>query len=277
MTHGHVRIKIVFVMMVIQALLTATNPEQASGAANTQFSRHLGLTSLPHRPCCDKARDRTSINPKLPALPEAQAAQVRGWHDHGIVFQGPWRPDELALVLQVLDTYRARMGEQRFIDLVHGALDHSSPQSTAHLTFVKKERSGVPTAGWLSHAGQVVVNDSLFDWAVIHDHYPWVYPATCCERVDREALIQHVTVAHEVGHVIADGLRAELHDIDADAETLEELYTRHVKKYAWPHPTSSANENLATEIALWALGAERHDEVVTFQVAYLVPAMAAQR
>ncbi|MGC9346616.1 MAG: hypothetical protein ACP5JG_00640 [Anaerolineae bacterium] len=68
-----------------------------------------------------------------------------------------------------------------------------------------------------------MVTDSLFDRTVIQDHYPWVYRPSEFDQPTREHLIQELTIAHEVGHVIAGGLRAELHAIDQESASLESL------------------------------------------------------
>lgn len=263
----------IWVTVVAVMTMILIDPVYAAERENPDKRSRNSQVKLPIEAWGDALRDK--VFPFLDTWSASRLQQLSGWRRNGIVFEGPWRSDEVMLVLDVLEIYRARIGEARFLELVDGALRTQASAGVDALTFVRKPEATLPTAGWLSHAGEIAVTDSLFDGAVIRDHYPWVYPAAEYDAATREHLIRRVTIAHELGHVIADGLRAERIAVDEHRLSLENRYAGEVQKYAWPHPTFNPNENLATEIALWALEEARPDQVLAFSASYLAPAIAS--
>ena len=51
-----------------------------------------------------------------------------------------------------------------------------------------------------------------------------------------------------------------------DRLSLETLYEQMIEAAQWPHQGSVANENLATELAVWALGVARTQQVDALRV-----------
>jgi hypothetical protein len=86
-----------------------------------------------------------------------------------------------------------------------------------------------------------------------------------------------VVVAHEVAHVIINGMRAEAAAARHDQLSLERLYALTVPIAQWPHFYADTNEQLATEIAVWALGISRTSEVDTLRYRVLAPSTVSDR
>ena len=81
--------------------------------------------------------------------------------------------------------------------------------------------------------------------------------------------IRRVIVGHEFGHLVIDGLRVEAATAGYQGLSPEDLYASTVDPAQWPHGLAPTNENLATEIAVWALGIKRTPEVQSFRDAFL--------
>lgn len=194
----------------------------------------------------------------------AQCARVARWLDLSIRFSGPWRPEEVAVVIDALDHYALALGEARFVGLIHTTLDAVAGAGVNTLTFVRGSGTARPPAGWAPSVGLIVVNSSLFDDAFLETHYHWRVIRRDASAWSPNVTIQQAIVGHEVGHVLVDGLEAERAAGYRWNEPLEELYAATLSTNLWPHPDQPVNESLATELALWAYGVSRPPSAQAF-------------
>ncbi len=190
-----------------------------------------------------------------------QKARLQVWSERGIRFKGAWQPEEMALVLDVLDGFGEMMGEERLVALLDTAVRDQSFGFKRYLTLVRKPSWGLPAAVWYALRGQVVLNDSLFDAQFVYENYSWSFLHGPYVTLPRQIAMQEAIIGHEIGHVLIDGLHAEAHAMGDRDLSLEALYQQTVAPVQWPHAGYVANENLATELAVWALGIVRTPEV----------------
>ena len=199
------------------------------------------------------------------------APGLETWTDLGIRFEGPWRREELALTLDVLDAFGRMLGEARFAELSRVAVIDRSSGRRQHLTLIRKPRRGLPAAVWYDRRGQIVLNDSLFDAEFVRENYRWSFLNGPYTHSPHETAMQSLLIGHELGHVLIDGLHAEARSAGYGEFSLERVYRETVPPHQWPHDGYVANENLATELALWALGLGRTNDVYAFRVSTLIP------
>lgn len=198
--------------------------------------------------------------------PTARLQSLQVWLSYGVKFEGPWASEELDLVLTVLDAFGATYGEARFPQLVSRAIETRSLGLLASLRLIKVEGYGTPVAGWYARSGRILFNEGLFDDAVIEAKYSWSFLTGDHAHPGPEVTTRHVIVGHELGHALIDGLRAEAVAAGHDRLSLEMLYEQMIEPAQWPHQGSVANENLATELAVWALGVARTQQVDALRV-----------
>lgn len=191
--------------------------------------------------------------------------RIQIWRDRGVQFKGTWQPEEMALTLDILDAFAEMVGEDRFSILIEEAVRAGSFEFKRHLTVVRKQSWGLPAAVWYALPGQVVLNDSLFDAQFVYENYSWSFLQGPYVDLSREIAMQEAIIGHEVGHVLIDGLHAEARSNGDRDLSLETLYDQMVPSEQWPHAGYVANENLATESAVWALEIGRTAEVDAFR------------
>jgi len=204
---------------------------------------------------------------ELPTPEPAPATELR--------FVSTWEPAEIDLVLDAVARFERALGGPRLRELIRIALDAHS-LNVDQLTFFRGPDGGTPAAFWAPYRGRIVLNDSLFDATFLRINYVWMVFYEWRDTAPDTVTIQDAIVAHELGHVVVDALRAEQKALDPDGPTLESLYSHRVDPLMWPHPGGSAEENLATEFALLALGLERPGTAGTFRREVLVPALEAR-
>jgi hypothetical protein len=191
-------------------------------------------------------------------------ARIQVWRERGVRFKGAWQPEEIALTLDVLDAFAARVGEDRLSVLIEAAVRAGSFGFKRHLTVIRKASWGLPAAVWYALRGQIVLNDSLFDAQFVYEHYSWSFLGGPYVDLPREVAIQEAIIGHEIGHVLIDGIHAEARAMDEDDLSLERLYDQITPSAYQPHAGYVTNENLATEFAVWALKIGRPEEVDVF-------------
>jgi len=206
--------------------------------------------------------------PAFPAeWPTARLQRLQVWLSYGVKFEGPWTSEELDLVLTVLDAFGATYGEARFAQLASRAIEANSLGLLASLRLIKVEGYGTPVAGWYARSGRILFNEGLFDDALIEAKYSWSFLMGDYAHPGPEITVRQVIIGHELGHVLIDGLRVEAVAGRHDRLALEMLYEQMIERAQWPHQGSVANENLATELAVWALGIERTQQVDALRIA----------
>lgn len=198
-------------------------------------------------------------------LSSAERERLETWRRLGIRFRGPWQPEELILTLNVLEAFGEVLGQARFAVIVRGAVAAKSFSLNHRLTLVRKSTEGLPAAVWYDWRGQIVINDSLFDAQFVHQNYSWSFLHGPYATLPREIPIQEVIIGHELGHVLIDGLNVEARQTGHETLSLEQCYREAVPPHEWPHIYAVANENLATEFAVWALGIERTDAIRAYR------------
>lgn len=191
--------------------------------------------------------------------------RLEAWQRLGIRFRGTWQPEELNLALSVLEAFGETLGYARFAAIVRGAVAAKSFGLNHRLTLVRKSTEGLPAAVWYDWRGQIVINDSLFDAQFVHQNYAWSFLHGPYATLPREIPIQEVIIGHELGHVLIDGLNVEARQTGYETLSLEQCYREAVPPHEWPHIYAVANENLATEFAVWALGIERTDAIRAYR------------
>ena len=199
--------------------------------------------------------------------PTARLQRLQVWLTYGVKFEGPWKSEELDLVLTVLDAFGATYGEARFAQLASTAIEARSLGLLASLRLIKVEGYGIPAAGWYARSGRILFNEGLFDDALIEAKYSWSFLMGDYAHPGSEVTIRQVIIGHELGHVLIDGLRVEAMAAGHDRFALEMLYEQMIEPAQWPHQGCVANENLATELAVWALGVARTQQVDALRVA----------
>ena len=192
---------------------------------------------------------------------EQQEERLETWRERGVRFKGSWQPQEMALTLDVLDAFGALMGHDRLLNLLDAAVRARSFGFNRHLTLVRKPSQGLPAAVWYGLPGRIVLNDSLFDAQFVSENYAWSFLHGPYVTLPREIPMQEVIIAHEIGHVLIDGLHAEARSMGEQDLSLEALYEQIVPPAHWPHDGYVTNENLGTDLAVWALEVGRPAEV----------------
>jgi hypothetical protein len=202
-------------------------------------------------------------------LSSAEGERLETWLRLGIRFRGPWQPEELILTLNVLEAFGEALGQARFAAIVRAAVAAKSFGLNRHLILVRKSTEGLPAAVWYDWRGQIAINDSLFDPQFVYENYSWSFLHGPYATPPREIPMQEVIIGHELGHVLIDGLNMEARQTGHKALSLEQCYREAVPPHEWPHVYAVANENLATELAVWALRIERTDAIRAYRVGTL--------
>ena len=197
----------------------------------------------------------------LAGWPVERLERLHRWLGYGIAFEGPWASEELDLVLIVLDGFGATYGERRFVELSEAAVGAASYGLRHHLRLVKARGKQIPAAGWFHRSGRIYFNEGLFDDAIYGKNYYWGFLVGEYAHPGPEVTMRHVVIGHELGHVLIDGLRVEAMAAGHDRMALELLYEQMIEPVQWPHQGVAANEALATELAAWALGVGRTEDV----------------
>jgi hypothetical protein len=214
------------------------------------------------------------VTPPYVSRLAAPARDVDHWRAEGIRFVGAWPEHEHIVILRVLDRFAATFGEARFLLLVDAALRADPANRARYLAFVRHANPDVAAGAWAPSRGTVYVNDSLYDSAYMEATYRWLLRDLAASNLPRSVTPQDFIVAHEVGHVLADGLRM-IQAASGDAgQTPEALYADLVRIDLRPHAGEAVNENLATELGVWALGIARPEPVLAFR-SRLLAALAA--
>ena len=254
----------VVAVMAIVTLMTAvvTHPVQAAPTLPTPATDHsrqsggrlaalLGLLG----------KVETAQLAYLFHWPTARLERLRVWIDLGIEFAGPWTSEELDLMVAVLDAFGGTLGEARVAELAKIAVMAASGGLQDHLHLVKAPGYSMPAAYWLDQDGEVVFLEGLFDDTWFADNYRWTFLQGSYAHLGPDVTLRHVVIGHELGHVLIDGLRVEVTAAGSDPMALETLYRESIEPAQWPHLGYGANEDLASELSVWALGVERTEQV----------------
>lgn len=214
---------------------------------------------------------------EMPNLAPAQAMQYAHWDKQGLHFVGPWTAERLALVLSVLDHFEQQIGAARFHQLIEqGVAWHAS--GTSHsLTFVADPSHPHWIAAWRADLGQITLYDSLFDPAHLDAHYRWRFLDDLTNAAPGAVSQPAFAVAHELGHLIADGLRQEHIAHGESPDYLEARYEEMLSLNFWANPLQpSVNESVASEIGLWVYGIHRPFQVRAYHDDVLAPAILGE-
>jgi len=201
----------------------------------------------------------------LATWPTARLERLNVWLAIGIRFEGPWSSEELGLTLTVLDAFGTTYGEARFAQLAGAAVSAGSMGLATSLRLVRVRGHHIPAAVWYGWSGRIVLNDGFFDDAFLHDYYHWSFLRGEHATLPAGLTTREVVMGHELGHVLVDGLRAVATSAGLDEPKMETLYAQTIEERQWPHPYAVVTENLATEMAAWALNVTRTPQVETFR------------
>jgi hypothetical protein len=206
-----------------------------------------------------------------------QEDRLLHWQTAGIAFRGDWQADELAVVIEVLDQFAGTFGEAAFLRLVRQALDGDPANRNPRLTIAKTADLDFGAAFWIPSQATVYFTSDLFDQAYAEKHYSWSVFDRPSSVAPRPITLQAAVIAHELGHVLIDGIRVTQVGTGEPVPPPEEAYAAQLDVNFWPHPHHPENENLATELGLWALELGRSQPVVAFREHYLAPYLTEAR
>ncbi|MGC9349148.1 MAG: hypothetical protein ACP5JG_13465 [Anaerolineae bacterium] len=261
-------------ILVIVLLLACCPPEQRAVAAPVEH-RDQGEQQVAYMEVAELLSHRQQRRYSfLAEWPADRLRRLQVWLELGIVFRGDWSSEELATVLRVLDAYGARYGEARFCEITDAALGLHFNTKGRHLAIARASGYRLPAGVWHNWAGEIVFKDGLFDDAFVEANYYWSFLLGEYAEPDPELTFRDVVIGHEFGHVVIDGLRAEATAAGYGEVSLEELYVRSIPKNQWPHGYACPNENLATELSVWALDVSRTAEVDSFRAEFLGTAVS---
>jgi hypothetical protein len=289
------RVRHAVAAVLLAALALLTRPAStAGGVAQMEQRSPLSLAVYANQgETCDES---ACLSPFSPSAYPVESQQLLHWQAAGIHFRGAWHPDELALILKVLDRFAATFGQARVLTSIQLGLSVDPNSEAEHLTFTRISDPVYGPGSWRPSTGEILINDSLYDRAYMEAKYDWEFLEAGRRREAHRVTSEEAIVAHELGHVLVDGMRmrreqggigapldgtgAPLDGTGVPPESstaplegmwLEELYAEQININYWPHPFYPGNESLATEVGVWALAVPRPQEVVAFREAYLSP------
>jgi hypothetical protein len=239
------------VVLLVWMVLTRTQ----GSAAPTEDPKTLALALIGQRHADDFAF--------LADWSEPQLQRLITWLTLGIRFRGDWTSDELTTAMDVLNAYGDAYGDARFAEIALKAVKAGGWGK--YLTLVRRSGMELPAAVWYDRSGRIYFNDGLFDAQFVYENYSWSFLRGEYVEPAPEVTIQHVVIGHEFGHVMIDGMHAEAAAHGADDFSWEAEYTNWVPGEQWPHTYTNSNENLATELSVWALKVDRTPEVADFR------------
>ncbi len=246
------------IVIVVVALLVQPTPAAAYRVEEVAMSESSGTLAAVQALL---GRRQAELMVYLDSWPVERVERLHVWLQYGIKFEGPWAPDELALVLVVLDAFGATYGEARFADLARTAIGAASFGLLHNLRLVRVEGYRIPVAIFYGWSGRINFTDGLFDDEFLRQNYSWSFLAGEYAHPGPELTTRHVIIGHELGHVVIDGLRAEGVQAGLGRRALDTLYAQTIERAQWPHRESIPAENLATEMAAWALSIGRTPQV----------------
>lgn len=224
-----------------------------------------------------ESTERSALNPEVRATAPALPAEVIDWAARGIVFEGPWREDEIELVSEVLVHFADRLGEDRLLALTRQAVRAGTDGQRETLTFLRDVGTESLVGSWAPHVGRITIYDGLFDPAHMADHYSMRFERELAQAPSGPVSPPMFIVAHELGHMLVDGVRRESAAVDTSAGTaLEDLYAEHVIHEFRAHPLHGVNESVASEVGLWVYEIRRPQAVDAYAAAYLAPALLGE-
>lgn len=223
---------------------------------------------------CQRVRHQLSWTQRrrfdfLETWPTDALVRLDRWLALGFTLEGPWRSTDLMLLLDILDAFGNAYGPERFTEIVGQAVVARSDGRRQQLRLVRETSYALPAAAWYARSGRIVLNDGIFDPQFVHDHYYWDFLLREYADPGPGIRFEHVVIGHEFGHVLIDGLRVEAAAIGHGDTSPEGLYSKVVPAVQWAHRGARTNENLATELAVFALGVERTSEVDVFRSGFL--------
>jgi hypothetical protein len=218
-------------------------------------------------------------DPVVVGCPTDQA-RLANWKAIGVRFEGHWRSEELNVVLDVLDRYADCLGEERFLELVRRSVLNGSDGVHRDLAIAMAPNAVDASAAelrwiasWAPHMGQITLYENLFDQEHVEAHYRWRFLSDLQAAQPAPVTVQMFAVAHEVGHLLLDGLRQEHVASGRAPFVLEELYAESLLVDYWAEPFEVPNESLADETALWVFGIRRPAVVRAHLEGTLIPAL----
>ena len=203
--------------------------------------------------------------------------RLRHWQAAGIKFRGEWQADELAVVIEVLDEFALTFGEATFLRLVRQALHLDPANKNPALTIAKTANKGHGAAFWVPRHGTVYFTSDLYDHAYTEKYHRWPVLDNPASVAPRPVTTQAAVIAHELGHVLIDGIRVTQASASVPIASPEEAYAAQLDINFWPHRFLPVNESLATEVGLWALEVPRPQPVIAFRESYLAPYLTETR
>lgn len=198
------------------------------------------------------------------------------WAARGILFEGPWQADEIAMVTEVLAHFADRLGEERLLALTQQAVGSGTGGESQTLRFIRDPAGDGLVGSWAPSSGQITIYESVFDPDYMAANYPMRFERELERAPSGPVSLPMFIVAHELGHMLVDGLRAE-HVADGLTPTvLEDRYEAEVYLDYRAHPLKGINESVASEVGLWVYEVRRPPVVDTFCETLLVPSLLGE-
>jgi hypothetical protein len=201
---------------------------------------------------------------------------VAYWAARGIVFEGPWQEDEIDLVTEVLARFADRLGEARFLALIRKAVRAGTDGQRQTLTFKRDVDVDGMVGSWAFYLGQITIYEGLFDPEYLAANYPLRFDLHLAHAPDGADSSPMFTVAHELGHVLVDGMREEHVSNGLAPTVIEDRYVDDIYLDYWVHPLNVPKESIVSEVALWVLEVRRPPDVRAFHHDVLVPALRGE-
>lgn len=251
------------IAIVIAGLAASRTGAQQIAAAPARYRAETGMVLL------TGVEERDA--PALSRLPRDQSSELKIWLQAGLSFEGSWTADQLTHVVRVLRAYADTYGWARFLRLLTAAVGVRSHGAYHHLRLVREEGLAVPAAGWYPHSARIALSDGLWDAEHVRAYHTWSFLDGPYADPAPSITQQEIIVAHEIGHVVINAMRAEAAAAGHPTLSVERLYGQFVPRSQWPHFDAHMNEHLATEIGVWVLGVSRTAEVDSFRQKVLQP------
>jgi hypothetical protein len=210
----------------------------------------------------------------VPPTPTSAHAPERAyWAARGIVFEGPWQEHEIDLVTEVLARFADRLGEARFLALIRQAVRAGTDGQQQTLTLRRDVDVDGMVGSWAFDRGRITIYDGLFDPEHLAANHALRFEQHLAYAPDGPILPPMFTIAHELGHVLVEGLRWERRAQGLSPTGLEDLYAERIAPDVRAHPFHSVKENLASEIGLWVFEVHRPPAMRAFHERMLGPAL----
>lgn len=228
------------------------------------------------RPLERTAETEVAVQRSTPTVGDEVPGRLAYWSEKGIRFEGNWETERIDMVISVLDRYAEALGEERFTEIIRQAVVAGTAGQGGDLEIAMDPSTDYWVASWTPQTGRIALAEGLFDQQHMNANYRWRFLDRLQDALPRPVTAQEFAVAHEIGHLLLDGLREE-HRANGLAPTvLEDLYGETLLADYWADPFTGTNESLANEIPLWIFGIRRPAPVRAYLDTTLVPALMGE-